>query len=921
MHLNRFIYIAAFLLLAAAGVAQYPIYFCSGNWNPPASWNQGSAVQMGTVANTNIEIGPATVIGNCYFRFYSALSGGVDYAPAGDADSLVSTNAPFPLVVSGGFGKSYYIQTQDTTSNYVFKTTGSGAPGNARAAVIEVQGPIQSVDSMWRVPANTVYAGQQVNVYATTTDTLSPGQGVYLRYTTDNWATSTVLPMAGSGTLYYVQLPAFVNTADAWVNYYIFTSGSGLTIDPSDADLMTINLYNNGYLNFSYVPQCVYELSNPVFKMLQTDKARYNPGDTVHFLASLWQTFSDTSTQLEILCIHDDEEAALLHVPIGNSETVSWSWVPPLTDYTGYLVSVKVSQAPTYDSTSIAVDVSSDWAKFPRYGFVSAYPETDSSDRANLFAMLNRYHLNGLQFYDVNHKHDVPLAGSVAQPDTEWNDIANRHNYYSTVQAYIGLAHSCNMNAMNYNLIYGAYANSEVADGVLPQWGLYYDTQHQNQVEYRLPANWASNLAVEVPQDTGWQNFIFNNEQNLFDVFAYDGWHVDQLGSQGTVYDYNGNAVDLPTGFGSFLPAAKGALNKRLVMNAVTNYGQPQIAATPVDFLYTEVWPPYVTYNGLAQIIATNNSLGNNQLSTVLAAYMDQNISDTNGLFNTPAVLLTDAAIFALGGSHIELGDHMLCNPYYPNNNLNMTCGLQQNMVSYYDFMTAYENLLRDSITQSPVTLSTTGGYTLSDTAAMGSVWYLSYARGNYTQIFHFINLLSANTLNWNDPNDNQVQPGALAGIPLSFQADSVVKLIYFISPDWNTGVPMQVPFTKTGNTYSCNLPELDIWSTLVVEYAPTVQTGIRPVEACSAAVFPNPFTGQVNFQMRASEAGTADISISDELGEVVYHQGALALGAGSSTWQVALPNAAPGMYYYSVNFNSADGQMQGRQTGKVVRY
>lgn len=44
------------------------------------------------------------------------------------------------------------------------------------------------------------------------------------------------------------------------------------------------------------------------------------------------------------------------------------------------------------------------------------------------------------------------------------------------------------------------------------------------------------------------------------------------------------------------------------------------------------------------------------------AAYMNYNKADNRGEFNTPGILLTDAVMFALGGSHLELGgDHMLC--------------------------------------------------------------------------------------------------------------------------------------------------------------------------------------------------------------------------------------------------------------------
>ena len=81
--------------------------------------------------------------------------------------------------------------------------------------------------------------------------------------------------------------------------------------------------------------------------------------------------------------------------------------------------------------------------------------------------------------------------------------------------------------------------------------------------------------------------------------------------------------MNLAAAFGSYLQNAKARLNVPMVMNAVTNYGQQDISSAPVDFLYTEVWPPYVTYNSFVILMNANNNYGNNQLATVFAAYMD----------------------------------------------------------------------------------------------------------------------------------------------------------------------------------------------------------------------------------------------------------------------------------------------------------
>ena len=146
------------------------------------------------------------------------------------------------------------------------------------------------------------------------------------------------------------------------------------------------------------------------------------------------------------------------------------------------------------------------------------------------------------------------------------------------------------------------------------------------------------------------------------------------------------------------------------MFNAVGQYGQQQIATnSDLAFLYTECWPflGQTTYDDLQNAIYNNDTWSSNTKASVLAAYPDQSYANSYsstdpGFFNTPGVLYEDATIFASGGDHIELGDvdHMLDTPNYLNGNLYMTASLQQSMVNYYNFLTAYEDLLRGGETR-----------------------------------------------------------------------------------------------------------------------------------------------------------------------------------------------------------------------------
>ena len=131
-----------------------------------------------------------------------------------------------------------------------------------------------------------------------------------------------------------------------------------------------------------------------------------------------------------------------------------FQWLPPATNYQGYLVSVRLlnSGGIVMDAASSAIDVSSDWSKFPRYGYVAHYDA--GLDAYNVMWNLKNYHLNGIQFYDWQWKHHLPYTNG-----TVWPDVANRLIVRGTLTNLISAAHTYNMLAMNYNSYGMAYSN------------------------------------------------------------------------------------------------------------------------------------------------------------------------------------------------------------------------------------------------------------------------------------------------------------------------------------------------------------------------------------------------------------------------------------------------------------------------------
>jgi dextranase len=304
-------------------------------------------------------------------------------------------------------------------------------------------------------------------------------------------------------------------------------------------------------------------------------------------------------------------------------------------------------------------------------------------------------------------------------------------------------------------------------------------------------------------------------------VFNFDGYQVDQLGDRGSLYNASGEALNMATTFRPFLQAMKNAApSKSLVMNAVNQYGQQGIAESPVDFLYTEVWGPNEGYKDLATIIQNNDAVTGNVKRTVLAAYMNYDLANSTGSFNTPGVLLTDAVIFAFGGSHLELGEHMLGKEYFPNSNLQMKPELKTAITSYYDFLVGYQNLLRDGGSfNAPVIACTNNKMTLNIwPPQIGQISVVGKEFAN-KQVLHFINFTSATHLNWRDANGTQVPPNTITDAAINFTSTKLVRQVWLASPDVNGGVAHSIAFTQSGNMVSFTLPSLKYWDMVVVEY------------------------------------------------------------------------------------------------------
>lgn len=542
-----------------------------------------------------------------------------------------------------------------------------------------------------------------------------------------------------------------------------------------------------------------------------TDKAVYKPGETVRFTINGTLPSSAHVRYRHGAKVIADESLS----------STSWTWTPPHDDYTGYLADIYTADGTNQETlyATIGVDVSSDWVRFPRYGFIASYGSDKTSEViASEMGMLNRCHINGLQFYDWQYKQHWPLGGTPDALLDNYKDIANRDNYTSVVKDYIDQAHSLGMKAMFYDLCFGAFDDAK-ADGVDDRWYMFTDQNHSEKDCVRLPSGWKSDIYLVDPSNTGWQAYFADRVDDVYKALQFDGFHIDQLGKRNTLYDYYGSQLNLPNGYASFVKVMKERQpDKRLVMNAVSNYGADKILSTGcTDFMYTEMWGSEDKFIDLYNVMKANSKYSGGKLKQVYAAYMNYNHKQPK--FNVPGVLLTDAVMFALGASHLELGDdHMLSSEYFPNAGVKMSDNLKKHIISYYDFLTAYQNLLRDGGTEivSDLATSKAGIRINAWPPVLGSVTTYSKQVDN-KQVVHLLNFCQANSLSWRDIDGTMPEPDAIENLTLRLYAKNVKKL-WVASPDYLGGAAQELQYRQEGDYVVFTVPKLKYWTMIVAE-------------------------------------------------------------------------------------------------------
>ncbi|MFD0958106.1 glycoside hydrolase family 66 protein [Paenibacillus chungangensis] len=385
------------------------------------------------------------------------------------------------------------------------------------------------------------------------------------------------------------------------------------------------------------IPPPAHASATGMIKRVYTDKARYAPSSTATIKVELTNDSGSTFSGNVNLAIHHLEtqlhtDSTAISLPNGNSTTVTFTWTTPSTDFKGYFVHVTAGSA----SGATAIDVSSDWTRFPRYGYMAEFPnESSTVTDARVQRTIEDYHTNAFQLYDWMWRHENNIKRTGGVIDSSWTDWSGKHTmYWATIQNMISSMHNYNAAAMPYTMSYAALNNYEAISGVSPEWAMYEDSAHMNPLGFDFvdnnPDTW---LWLFNPGSAGWQNHIYGEYRDMISTAGFDGIHLDQMGERPDPYDYYGNVIDLDNSFSSFINNLRANLDSNGMSDKVITFNNVDGAAegwafddvtknADYDFTYTEIWGhanDYIELKGLIDKARRNNG----QKAVVLAAYMN----------------------------------------------------------------------------------------------------------------------------------------------------------------------------------------------------------------------------------------------------------------------------------------------------------
>ena len=284
--------------------------------------------------------------------------------------------------------------------------------------------------------------------------------------------------------------------------------------------------------------------AGPLLAAISTDQARYAPRSPVKVSVTLANRTGRTMTRASVTLSFRHLDALVATLPArtvtlapGGTKTVTFTWTPPPRDFQGYRVGAEAHGpgGQLLDETSTAVDVSSTWTRFPRSGYVSAFPSQSAEASARTILWLKNYHVNAVQFYDwqvqnTTRRSPAPSAAAcrVVDEPRERDQLRVKRSWTRskppTPAAWRRWSTTC--------------STGPGADTAATAWittgGCGTAPMVPTRTASPCPAAGRRPPFTSSTRPTpGWQEYLLSQEAAVFAAYPFDGWQVDQIGDQG----------------------------------------------------------------------------------------------------------------------------------------------------------------------------------------------------------------------------------------------------------------------------------------------------------------------------------------------------------------------------------------------------
>lgn len=591
-----------------------------------------------------------------------------------------------------------------------------------------------------------------------------------------------------------------------------------------------------------------------------TDKAVYNPGDTVKINLGLQnnQKFDQWGTyKVNVYNPLTNEKTVASGswktAKNGGTDNINVDWVTPKVDNQGYIINVQLytSTGALLDEFDNAVDVDSDPYRHPRYGALTDFSGNDiQSELGSVDSFAKNYHLDMQMLYDCYFRPQNPIPSNMSS----WTDWHNDNISKNAIQQIVNRIHQDGSKAWLYDMInaitgkpgdanadLNGIGATEQNGQVVTQTGLFYpkgSSQAGQQYHVTLGNNSDTDIQwYNDPANPQWQNYFIPKIKAALKEIGFDGWQGDTNGQMiGTTYqNRNTNkTINDADFYYYFVQAVEKAFGNQygFGLNAVNNVGQNSIATKSKPTIdYTELWPDsFPTYGDIANVIEKNWQNDGKPL-VVPAYFMDQWRNNASGgkgdalpkTYNDNAVRQLIATIMANGGSPMVLSDggYLLDDEYYPwprlekgkqiNMDNNLGNPINGYMRHYWDFDTGYENLLQNPALKSNNNYIQVwngngvnqGQCINKNDAESNTVYAFSKSNGSNLDTLNLVNLMGS-TNKWQvynnqDNNSHNIQPQKNLWIKYyPSEQNANIKHVYVSSPDpYYQGKRIELPFKE----------------------------------------------------------------------------------------------------------------------------